>query len=115
MKRRICKSMQNRYAKAVTYQRKNYLLLAIPTMTAIVVVCLFSYIIMMTFTVLNTAKRADYEKKISVVTSSLTELESELSTINKSITPILATAKGFSEVVAVKYVKAKSLSTILMP
>lgn len=113
MKRRIYKSTQNRHATAITYQRKSYLLLAIPAMVVVVVVCLFSYIIMTSLTVLNTAKRANYGKQIAVKNASLTELETRLSAIDKSITPVLASAKGFMEVSPMKYITTKSIKSAM--
>ncbi len=88
-------------------------MLAIPVLAVLVVLLLLSYMVMTTLTVFNTAERANYEKKISLQSASIANLESKLSLINKNITPVLATTKGFQETKSVKYVTVKPIRSAM--
>lgn len=117
MKRKIYKSIArpSRKIGSATYERRDYLLLAIPALVLLIVACLISYIIMTTMTVFNTSKRASLEKQIAAKSANITDLETKLASIDKNITPVLATLKGFADVNtnSVKYITTKPIRSAM--
>lgn len=113
MKRTIYKSMPSRRIGAAVYQQQNYFVPAVRALAFLIIALAVSYVAIMTFTVFNTAQRASYEKQISVKTAAIVDLEAKLSTLDKNITPVLATTKGFEEVNTVKYITTKPIRSAM--
>ncbi len=78
---------------------------------AIIFGCL-SYVSMTSATVLDGAKRADFEKEIAKEISEISELESKLSSMESRVTLEFALAKGFQESGVIKYIKTEPLTKV---
>lgn len=87
----------------------------VPFGSALAGILIVSYILLTSFTVFNTNKRATLETAISQKTEKVTALETELSKLKSAITPKFAEAKGFVEVKNPKYLNTKPITSALRP
>lgn len=111
MKKKIYKSINRVKRNVLTSTLDNYARLSIPFFALIIVFGLISYVTLASLAVWNAQKRTAYEKDISEKSTSVVDLETKLSSINKNITASLALSRGFIETHEVKYVTTKSLTT----
>jgi hypothetical protein len=102
----------NSYDKRVNHVGQKRIKYATSFLILTIIFGCLSYVSMTSATVLDGAKRADFEKEIAKEISEISELESRLSSMESRVTLEFALAKGFEESSVIKYIKTEPLTKV---